>query len=155
MDHADALRAQPRGERRGIALERRRIERQEFARTRRLDHVGRLAGVPDQMARWRRAGEVAHMPVHAAAEKRGDVQDCARAHFLDGTVKPASSAPTMALLAGAATWGVLWYPYRLLAGAGLDGVWSTIITYGVTLVLGVAIFPRAVLALARAPALAL
>jgi drug/metabolite transporter (DMT)-like permease len=70
-------------------------------------------------------------------------------------VKHASSAPTLALLAGAAMWGVLWYPYRLLAGAGLDGIWSTIITYGLTLVLGVAIFPRAAMSLARAPALTL
>src|SRR5476649_2755455 len=106
--------------------------------------------------RRRRARDVAHMPVHAAAEERGDVQDCARAHFPDGTVKTsASSAPTMALLAGAAMWGVLWYPYRLLAHAGMDGIWSTIFTYGVTLALGVAIFPRAATGLARAPALTL
>jgi drug/metabolite transporter (DMT)-like permease len=67
----------------------------------------------------------------------------------------ASSAPTLALLAGAAMWGVLWYPYRLLAHAGMDGIWSTIFTYGATLVLGVAIFPRAAMGLARAPALTL
>jgi drug/metabolite transporter (DMT)-like permease len=53
------------------------------------------------------------------------------------------SAPTWALLAGAALWGVVWYPYRLLAQAGLDGIWSTIFTYGFALVAGVAIFPRA------------
>jgi drug/metabolite transporter (DMT)-like permease len=67
----------------------------------------------------------------------------------------ASSAPTLALLAGAAMWGVLWYPYRLLAHAGMDGIWSTIFTYGVTLVAGVAVFPRAAMSLARAPALTL
>jgi drug/metabolite transporter (DMT)-like permease len=83
------------------------------------------------------------------------MQDCARAHFLDGTVKPRSTAPTAALLVGAAMWGVLWYPYRFLAGAGLDGIWSTILTYGLTLVVGVAIFPRAAASLARAPALTL
>lgn len=70
-------------------------------------------------------------------------------------MKPASSAPTLALLAGASMWGVLWYPYRLLAGAGLDGIWSTILTYGFTLALGIALFPRAAASLARAPALAL
>jgi drug/metabolite transporter (DMT)-like permease len=52
------------------------------------------------------------------------------------------SAPTWGLLAGAALWGVIWYPYRLLAQAGLDGLWSTAITYGIALVAGIAIFPR-------------
>jgi drug/metabolite transporter (DMT)-like permease len=70
-------------------------------------------------------------------------------------VKQASYAPTMALLAGAATWGVLWYPYRLLASAGLDGIWSTILTYGLALAVGVAIFPRAAKSLRRAPPMTL
>ena len=52
------------------------------------------------------------------------------------------SAPTWGLLAGAALWGVIWYPYRLLAQAGLDGLWSTALTYGVALIGGIAIFPR-------------
>ena len=67
----------------------------------------------------------------------------------------ASSLPTVALLFGAALWGVVWYPYRLLAAAGLDGIWATLVTYGVALVLGVAIFPREARRLPRAPALAL
>jgi drug/metabolite transporter (DMT)-like permease len=75
--------------------------------------------------------------------------------FLDGTLKPVSSAPTWALLAGAAFWGVVWYPYRLLAQAGLDGIWSTILTYALALLAGVAIFPRAAASLARGPALVL
>src|SRR5690349_8022080 len=53
-----------------------------------------------------------------------------------------SSAPTWALLFGAALWGVVWYPYRILAAAGLDGIWSTLFTYGIALVIGVALFPR-------------
>ena len=52
------------------------------------------------------------------------------------------SAPAWALLAGAALWGVVWYPYRLLAHAGLDGIWSTLFTYGLTLAVGLACFPR-------------
>ena len=79
---------------------------------------------------------------------------CKTAHeliFLDGTLKPVSSAPTWALLAGAAMWGVLWYPYRLLASAGLDGIWSSLITYGVALAAGIAIFPRAAASLTRIP----
>jgi len=57
-------------------------------------------------------------------------------------VKAPPSAPTWALLFGAALWGVVWYPYRLLAGAGLDGVWSTLATYSIALALGLAIFPH-------------
>ena len=52
------------------------------------------------------------------------------------------SAPAWALLAGAALWGVVWYPYRLLARAGIDGLWSTLFTYGVALVVGLALFHR-------------
>ena len=83
---------------------------------------------------------------------------CKTAHeliFLDGTLKPVSSAPTWALLAGAAMWGVLWYPYRLLGQAGLDGIWSSLATYGVALVAGAALFPRATASLARMPKAAL
>jgi len=65
------------------------------------------------------------------------------------------SAPAWALLAGAALWGVVWYPYRLLAQAGIDGLWSTLFTYGVALALGVAIFPRPARVLRRPPPLAL
>src|SRR5258706_15407135 len=79
---------------------------------------------------------------------------CTTAHehiFLDGTLKPVSSAPTWALLAGAAMWGVLWYPYRVLSQAGLDAIWASLATYGVALAAGVAIFPRAAASLTRAP----
>ena len=50
------------------------------------------------------------------------------------------SAPAWALLAGAAFWGVVWFPYRILNRAGLDGLWATLFTYGVALLLGAAIF---------------
>ncbi len=69
-------------------------------------------------------------------------------------MKPFASAPTLALLAGASLWGVLWYPYRLLAQAGLDGIWSTVATYGVALVAGLIVFPREARVLARPSALA-
>jgi drug/metabolite transporter (DMT)-like permease len=52
------------------------------------------------------------------------------------------AAPAWALLAGASLWGVLWYPYRLLAQAGIDGIWSTLLTYGLAFVVGAALFPR-------------
>jgi drug/metabolite transporter (DMT)-like permease len=58
-------------------------------------------------------------------------------------LKLPSPAATWALLFGAATWGIVWYPYRLLAQAGVDGIWSTLLTYSIALAIGVAAFPRA------------
>ena len=70
-------------------------------------------------------------------------------------MKPPVSAPTLALLAGASLWGVVWYPYRLLAQGGLDGLWSTLFTYGLALVVGACAFPRHAAILRRIPPLAL
>lgn len=50
--------------------------------------------------------------------------------------------PTGALLLAAATWGVMWYPYRLLARAGLPGLPATVGTYAVALVLGLVVWGR-------------
>jgi hypothetical protein len=61
------------------------------------------------------------------------------------------SAPTWALLFGAATWGILWYPYRLLAQAGLDGIWSTLFTYLIALGVGILAFPGVAWSLRRPP----
>jgi drug/metabolite transporter (DMT)-like permease len=61
----------------------------------------------------------------------------------------------LALLAGASLWGVVWYPYRLLAQAGIDGLWSTLFTYGFALLLAVAAFPRHARVLRRIPPAAL
>ena len=70
-------------------------------------------------------------------------------------MKLPASAPTWALLLGASLWGVVWYPYRLLAASGLDGIWSTVATYGIALVVGIAIFPREAARLRFAPPLAI
>jgi drug/metabolite transporter (DMT)-like permease len=59
------------------------------------------------------------------------------------------SAPAWALVAGAALWGVVWWPYRLMAQAGIDGLWSTLFTYGLALVVGIAMFPHHARVLAR------
>ena len=64
------------------------------------------------------------------------------------------SKPAWALVAGASLWGIVWYPYRLLAQAGLDGIWATALTYGLALLLGTAIFFRHVASLRHAPMLA-
>jgi len=70
-------------------------------------------------------------------------------------LKVPRSAPTWALLFGAATWGIVWYPYRLLANAGVDGIWSTLFTYTIALGIGVVAFPRIAWSLRRAPKLAI
>ena len=69
-------------------------------------------------------------------------------------MKPWPSKPALALLFGAATWGIVWYPFRLLAQAGIDGIWATLITYGMGLAFAVIAFPRVAAALLRAPPLA-
>jgi drug/metabolite transporter (DMT)-like permease len=69
-------------------------------------------------------------------------------------MKPFATAPVLALLAGASLWGVVWYPYRRLAAAGLDGIWATVATYGLALVIGALIFRSHLPALRRMPAAA-
>jgi drug/metabolite transporter (DMT)-like permease len=58
-------------------------------------------------------------------------------------LQPARYLPVLALLVGASTWGIVWYPYRLLAHSGVGGEWSALITYGIATVAGLALFPRA------------
>lgn len=43
--------------------------------------------------------------------------------------------PVLTLLFGSAMWGLIWYPYRLLQDAGVGGVVSSLVSYGVPLVL--------------------
>ena len=61
------------------------------------------------------------------------------------------SLPVASLLVGASLWGVVWYPYRLLGAAGLDGAWATVLTYGVALLVGTAVFLGHWRDVARAP----
>ncbi|MBZ0105498.1 MAG: DMT family transporter [Sulfuricella denitrificans] len=44
------------------------------------------------------------------------------------------------LLSGAVVWGLIWYPYRLLADAGVPGALSSLLTYVVALALGLIFF---------------
>ncbi len=46
------------------------------------------------------------------------------------------------MLIGAVIWGLLWYPYRLLEQAGINGPVATAITYFIALILGLALFWR-------------
>ncbi|PTR17303.1 MULTISPECIES: DMT family transporter [unclassified Nitrosospira] len=50
--------------------------------------------------------------------------------------------PVLALLGGAAIWGLLWYPYRLLEEAEVSGPIATALTYVIALLLGLALFGR-------------
>lgn len=43
------------------------------------------------------------------------------------------------LLSGAAVWGVVWYPFRILEHGGISGMLSSFVTYFIALVIGVAI----------------
>lgn len=47
-----------------------------------------------------------------------------------------------ALLTGALVWGLIWYPYRVLRDAGVDGIVASTATYGVALILGLLFFRR-------------
>ena len=50
--------------------------------------------------------------------------------------------PVLALLGGAAIWGLLWYPYRLLEQAEVSGPVATTLTYAFALLLGLAAFRK-------------
>jgi drug/metabolite transporter (DMT)-like permease len=43
------------------------------------------------------------------------------------------------LLSGAAVWGVVWYPFRILEEAGISGMLSSFLVYAIALVVGLAI----------------
>lgn len=46
------------------------------------------------------------------------------------------------LLFGALAWGVIWYPYRLMAEAGVSGVASSFYTYLIATAIGAAVFAK-------------
>ena len=51
--------------------------------------------------------------------------------------------PVVALLTGATVWGLIWYPYRVLAEDGIGGAVATTVTYGIALLLVIVLFrPR-------------
>ena len=49
---------------------------------------------------------------------------------------------TFGLLFGALCWGIVWYPYRLMAEAGVSGVASSFYTYAITILLGCILFAK-------------
>lgn len=46
------------------------------------------------------------------------------------------------LLFGAFCWGIVWYPYRIMAEAGVSGVVSTFYTYSIVMLMAVIIFAK-------------
>ncbi|HYN53481.1 MAG TPA: EamA family transporter, partial [Methylotenera sp.] len=46
------------------------------------------------------------------------------------------------LLFGALCWGIIWFPYRIMAEAGVAGVASSFYTYGIILILAGAYFAK-------------
>lgn len=61
--------------------------------------------------------------------------------------------PVLSLLAGATLWGVVWYPMRLLEGAGLSGSWLTLLVYIAAAVAGLVLAGRQCHWLGRQPLL--
>ncbi len=49
-------------------------------------------------------------------------------------------AAILALLTGALVWGLIWYPYRILRDAGIDGIAASTATYAIALALGLVLF---------------
>lgn len=54
----------------------------------------------------------------------------------------ADRTAVLALLTGALIWGLIWYPYRVLRDAGVDGVVATTMTYFVAFVFGLVFLRR-------------
>lgn len=49
---------------------------------------------------------------------------------------------TGSVLSGAIVWGLIWYPYRVLQGAGISGPLATLITYLLAMLCGAFMLPR-------------
>ncbi|MDP2804304.1 MAG: DMT family transporter [Gallionellaceae bacterium] len=47
--------------------------------------------------------------------------------------------PIAGLLSGAAVWGLIWYPYRLIEQTGTSGVLATFLTYTIALAVGLSV----------------
>lgn len=66
---------------------------------------------------------------------------------------PTSLRPALALVLNALIWGVSWYPFRLLHDAGLHPLWSTVLIFGLAVLVIGALRPAAWRELGAHPAL--
>ena len=48
----------------------------------------------------------------------------------------------LGLLFGATSWGVIWYPYRLISEAGVTGVAASFYTYSIAVLMGILLFSK-------------
>ena len=55
-------------------------------------------------------------------------------------IKIKSYAPILALLFGACVWGLIWYPYRLMAQVGVSGIYSSFFVFVLTLAIALPYF---------------
>lgn len=59
-----------------------------------------------------------------------------------GDARRETRAANLSLLTGALVWGLIWYPYRVLRDAGIDGIVALTATYSVAFVSGLVFFRR-------------
>ncbi len=75
------------------------------------------------------------------AERQG-VAGTAKANNLKGAAGAGDNRTSViALVTGALIWGLIWYPYRILRDAGIDGIAPTL-TYSLAFVIGLVFFRR-------------
>jgi len=55
-------------------------------------------------------------------------------------MKIKSWLPIFSLLFGAFVWGIIWYPYRLMANAGVSGIYSSFYVFILTIAIAIAYF---------------
>ena len=76
------------------------------------------------------------------AERQG-ASGTAKANNLKGATGVGEHrTAVIGLVTGALIWGLIWYPYRILRDAGIDGILATTITYSLAFVIGLVFFRR-------------
>ena len=62
---------------------------------------------------------------------------------MDGKNKQNKNAlAILGLLFGATSWGIIWYPYRLMSEAGVSGVAASFYTYSIAVLMGTLLFAK-------------
>lgn len=57
--------------------------------------------------------------------------------------RSSAALPILAILLGATSWGIIWYPFRVIEAGGLPSPVSTLITYAIAVLVGGVFFFRA------------
>jgi drug/metabolite transporter (DMT)-like permease len=61
--------------------------------------------------------------------------------FVHSTAQ-SNALPVFGLIFGAFFWGIIWYPYRLMAEAGISGIASSFYTYSIAFILAAACYAK-------------